>query len=141
MIQGFRIRRLPVADKPTGGFRGVQLVAAAALLSFGVILWMHGLHSAGLTGLNSWAGALPQIVRNGVLAFPLALAAAVLGGWLAVHAGSEARSARGVLTEAALTALVFALLLAVTTEPHKILDRAIDSAVRAHAFHGQSRAS
>jgi hypothetical protein len=112
----------------------------AALLSVGVATWLHGLHAVGLIGAT-WAGGAAHVVRDGLLNFPLAVAAVAAGDWSAERWDKGGSSTRGLLAEAALTTLVFTLLLVLAARPHQLVDRALDGAAHAHAHHGYVRAA
>jgi hypothetical protein len=108
-------------------------LATAVALSLGVAAWLHGLHGAGLPGSEIWAGGLGHVLRDGLLGFPIAFAAVTTGAKL-----TQRRRSGGAGCEAAVVALVFALLLALAAVPHQLLDRAVGGGA-VHLFHSQPR--
>jgi hypothetical protein len=133
MIWGSRIRPTRRPGCAARNLRGARDLGAAAVLGFGVTLWLHGLRAASLTGGDLWSGRYAHIIRDGALAIPIAFLALRIGAWLAERWRVAAPS------HPALTAIALSLLLVVAAGPHKVLDRAIEGTTHAHVFHGQPR--
>ena len=104
------------------GFRrGRDLILLASLLAFGVIGWEHAYHSVVLgVGDENAAGHLAHVLRDGLLAFPLALVAVVGGLWLGRRFGLFAR--------AGVVSVGFGLLLVPSVGVHNATDNALSGA-------------
>jgi DNA-binding beta-propeller fold protein YncE len=81
--------RIPGFEGGSPGFcRGRDILLLASLLAFGVIGWEHAYHSVVLgVGDENAAGHLVRVLRDGLLALPLALVAVVGGLWLGRRLG------------------------------------------------------
>jgi hypothetical protein len=133
MIWGPLIRRTRRPRYAAGKLRGARDFGSAAVLGFGVTLWLYGLHAAGLTGGDLWSGSYAHIIRDCALAFPMAFLAVRIGARLAE------RWRLATPSSAALTAIAFLLVLLLAAVPHTLLDRAFEGTTHAHAFHGEPR--
>jgi hypothetical protein len=120
---------------------GAGGLGMAAMLSLGVAAWSHGLRAVGLIGGDIWVGGFAHTFRDGLLAFPFAVIAVAVGIRSVRRRQTGAASAYGLLCRAALVTLVFALLLVPAAGLHHLVDRALDGAAHAHAYHGQVRAA
>src|SRR5437899_1651317 len=103
MIWGPLIRRTRRPRYAAGRLRGARDLGAAAVLGFGVTLWLHGLHAPGVIGGDIWAGGCAHIIRDGALAFPMAFLAVRIG------ARSAERWRMTAPSHAALTAIALSL--------------------------------
>jgi hypothetical protein len=94
--------------------RGVFLLAL--LLAFGTIGWEHIYHSVilGISVEDSVAGHLGHVLRDGLLALPLALVAVASGLWFGRRLS--------LLGRAVLVAGVFGLLLVPSAGAHNAID-------------------
>jgi hypothetical protein len=106
---------------------GRYVLLLSALLAFGVIGWEHTYHSAVL-GVAEEQGHLEHVVRDALLAFPLALVAVVAGLRLGRRFGPLAR--------AAFVSVAFGLLLVPSVRLHDVVD-----GTHAHEGHGGLEAS
>jgi plastocyanin/DNA-binding beta-propeller fold protein YncE len=101
-----------------GLYLGRDSLLLASLLAFGVIGWEHAYHSVVLdVGHESAAGHLLHVVRDGLLAFPLALVAGVGGRWLGRRLDLFAR--------AVIVSIGFGLLLVPSVGVHNATDAAL----------------
>jgi DNA-binding beta-propeller fold protein YncE len=114
---------------------GRDVILLASLLAFGVIGWEHAYHSVVLgVGDENAAGHLAHVVRDGLLAFPLALVAVVGGLWLGRRFG--------LLARAGFVSVGFGLLLVPSVGVHNATDSAFSGAVpHNHAAAGGLEAS
>jgi DNA-binding beta-propeller fold protein YncE/plastocyanin len=98
--------------------RGRDALLLASLLAFGVIGWEHAYHSVVLgIGDESAAGHLVHVVRDGLLAFPVALVAVVGGLWLGRRLG--------LLARAGFVSVGFGLLLVPSVRVHSATDNTL----------------
>jgi hypothetical protein len=98
----------------------LELAFLALLLGFGVIactLIVHGYTSGDSATLRHHT---LHLMRDGALAFPLALIAAAAGLWLA----QRARRTRNVVGRALIVSVAFTILLALTIAPYRRMDAA-----------------
>jgi hypothetical protein len=118
-----------------GGWAGLirsrDSLLLALLLAFGVIGWEHAYHAfvVGVGDESSVVGHLAHILRDGVLAFPLALLAVVGGLWIGRRFGLFAR--------AWLVSIGFGILLLPSVGAHNATDHALAGGHGA-IHHGQS---
>ena len=115
--------------------RGRDLILLASLLAFGVVGWEHAYHSVVLgVADQSAAGHFLHVVRDGSLAFPLALVAVVGGLWLGCRFG--------LLARAGFISVGFGLLLVPSVGVHNATDTALSGAsAHNHAGAGGLEAS
>jgi DNA-binding beta-propeller fold protein YncE/plastocyanin len=110
---------------------GRDVLLLASLLAFGVIGWEHAYHSfvLGVDEEHGAVGHLQHALRDAVLAFPIALAAVVIG----VRAGRRF----GPVARAGLVSAVFGLLLVPSVRLHDVIDGALSAeATHHHEHHG-----
>jgi DNA-binding beta-propeller fold protein YncE len=118
---------------------GRDSLLLASLLAFGVIGWEHAYHSVvlGVGHENGAAGHLVHVVRDGVLAFPLALIAVVGGLWLGRRFG--------LLARAGIVSVGFGVLLVPSVGVHNATDNTLSGAngafLHGHAAQGGLEAS
>jgi hypothetical protein len=129
------VRILGSAGGALGLWRVRDLFLLASLLAFGVVGWEHAYHSIVLDiGHESAAGHLMHVVRDGLLAFPLAVVAVVGGLWLGRRFG--------LLARAGFVSVGFGLLLVPSVGVHNTTDSALSGAVaHNHAGAGGLEAS
>jgi hypothetical protein len=113
---------------------------SAALLSLGIVTWLHGLDAAGLVDGAAWSGGVAHLLTNTLLVFPLAVAAILFSERLTRQWQSATASAWTLLAKAALISFVLALGLGATAAFHVYLDQALGYGP-VHSFHGQPRGS
>jgi DNA-binding beta-propeller fold protein YncE len=102
-----------------------HVVLLASLLAFAVIVWEHTVHFYILGHGDTLAGHLGHMLRDGFLAWPLALVAVIGGLSLAQRVGMRQHRLRDLLGQAALISLGFALLLVPSVGLHELIDRAL----------------
>jgi hypothetical protein len=142
VVLGFHIRSGSNGYNYLTDLRDVEILAPAICLSFGVTLWLQWLHTAGLSlSPGGQPSDLAHVIRNGLLAFPLALVAVIVSAWWAERWKLTASTPWALLRQAALIAIVFAVLLALAAGPQILLDRVLDGSARPPAAHGQPRAA
>ena len=131
--------RVPGFDGGALGLsRGRDSLLLAVLLAFGVIGWEHFYHSVVLgVGDENAAGHVAHVLRDGLLAFPLALVAVVGGLWLGRRLG--------LLARAGSVSVGFGLLLVPSMGVHNATDNALSdghgASLRDHAAAGGLEAS
>jgi DNA-binding beta-propeller fold protein YncE/plastocyanin len=100
------------------GRAGIQrirkLLFPALVLAFGVVGWEHLYHVVVLGYADTAAGHTAHVLRDGLLAVPVALAALAGGLWLTRH--------RPLIAQAAAVAGVLGLLLVPATGLHDTID-------------------
>jgi DNA-binding beta-propeller fold protein YncE/plastocyanin len=113
-------------DLVSSRIRGVFLLAL--LLAFGTIGWEHIYHSVilGISVEDSVAGHVAHVLRDGLLALPLALVAVASGLWFGRRLS--------LLGRAALVAGVFGLLLVPSAGAHNAIDH-VGAVTVQHAAH------
>jgi hypothetical protein len=109
--------------------RGV--LALAGLLAFGVVAWLHVLHTIALAEPETWAGHALHIARDGSLSFPLALLAVGMGRWLGQRSAGDDSRVRPLLA-ASVASLAFSLFLVPGLGAHEFLERVLDGARHSH---------
>lgn len=114
-----RIDRHETPALQPGGFR--RLLLAAALLSFGVVGWEHLFHVYTVGLADTLQGHLVHVLRDSLLAMPLALFALAAGLRLARRLGTT----QGLLVRSAIVSLIFALSLVPSVGMHGALDRTL----------------
>src|SRR5439155_15488228 len=97
-------------------------VRLASLLAFGTIGWQHLVHSWGSGPAASHGGHLAHALRDGALAWPLALLAVFAGLRLSRALGVGERGVRGVLERAVIIGAGFAFLLIPGVVGHALVD-------------------
>src|SRR5215213_8521305 len=104
-------------ERATPAFRSVLLLAA--VLAVGVIGWEHAYHSLVLDVVEEHGadGHLGHMLRDAVLAFPMAL--------LAVAAGLRFGRRFGVAARAGFVSAAFGLLLVPSVRLHAVVDDAL----------------
>jgi hypothetical protein len=127
--------RPPRRQDPPGTLRDASVLGLTALLAVGATTWVYGLHAAASVHADTWAGHLTHVIRDTLLAFPIALLAVGIGRWLAERWGMDGPSVGALLAQAALISVTFTLFLVPAVGLHQQFDRALDGP--AHAFHGQ----
>jgi DNA-binding beta-propeller fold protein YncE len=131
--------RVPGFDRGARGLsRGRDSLLLALLLAFGVIGWEHLYHSVVLgLGDENAAGHFAHVLRDGLLAFPLALVAVVGGLWLGRRFG--------LLARAGSVSVGFGLLLVPSVGVHNATDNALShghgASLHDHAAAGGLEAS
>lgn len=122
-------------NESTGVSQRPNIFRLTAVVTFGVIPWLYGVHAVILGETNTWAGHLAHATRDSLLAFPLGLLAVGVGRWLAGRWGMRGESSLSRVGQAALIALAFALCLAPSVGVHEYLDRWLDGGA-AQLYHG-----
>ncbi|HZU06930.1 MAG TPA: multicopper oxidase domain-containing protein [Chloroflexota bacterium] len=110
---------LPLSQRVAAG-QGREALLLAALLAYGVVGWelvvhagLGGAHGASLAASREpLARLLVRWLHYSALAFPLALGAVGVGGWLAARLGWRTLRPAHLVLRAMLIALSFACLLA-----------------------------
>jgi DNA-binding beta-propeller fold protein YncE len=130
-----RSTRLDARATPVFGRNALLL---ASLLAFGVIGWEHIYHSVvvGVAEERGAAAHLEHVLRDGMLVFPIALVAVVVGLQLGRRFG--------LLVRAGLVSVAFGLLLVPSVRLHDAVDGALsgeNALVHDHGGHGGLEAS
>jgi hypothetical protein len=127
--------RTPHRQDPPGTVGDASVLGLAAILAVGATMWLYGVHAVASVHADTWSGHLTHVIRDALLAFPLALLAVGIGRWLAERWGMGEPSVGALLGQAALISFTFTLLLVPAVGLHQLIDRALDGPT--HAFHGQ----
>ena len=107
------------------GIRRIRdLLLPALALAFGVVGWSHLYHAVVLGHTDTAAGHTAHVLRDGLLAVPLALAALAGGLWLTRR--------RPLVVQAAAVAAVLGLLLVPATGLHDQIDARLAAAGQHH---------
>jgi DNA-binding beta-propeller fold protein YncE len=107
------------------GIRRIRdLLLPALVLAFGVVGWSHLYHAVVLGYADTAAGHTAHLLRDGLLAVPVALAALAGGLWLTRH--------RPLIAQAAAVAAVLGLLLVPATGLHDQIDARLAAAGQHH---------
>jgi DNA-binding beta-propeller fold protein YncE/plastocyanin len=101
-----------------------QLFFPALVLAFGVVGWSHLYHAVVLGYADTPAGHTVHVLRDGLLAVPVALAALAGGLWLTRR--------RQLVAQAAAVAAVLGLLLVPATGVHDQIDARLAAAGQHH---------
>jgi DNA-binding beta-propeller fold protein YncE len=101
-----------------------QLFFPALVLAFGVVGWSHLYHAVVLGYADTPAGHTAHVLRDGLLAVPVALVALAGGLWLTRR--------RPLVVQAAAVAAVLGLLLVPTTGVHDQIDARLAAAGQHH---------
>jgi DNA-binding beta-propeller fold protein YncE/plastocyanin len=101
-----------------------QLFFPALVLAFGVVGWSHLYHAVALGYADTPAGHTAHVLRDGLLAVPVALAALAGGLWLTRR--------RPLIAQAAAVAAVLGLLLLPATGLHDQIDARLAAAGQHH---------
>jgi DNA-binding beta-propeller fold protein YncE/plastocyanin len=109
---------------PAGIRRIRELLIPALVLAFGVVGWSHLYHTVVLGYADTAAGHTAHVLRDGLLAVPVALVALAGGLWLTQH--------RPLVTQAAAVAAVLGLLLVPATGLHDQIDARLAAAGQHH---------
>ena len=121
---------------PTGGDANPSVFGVAAGVTLVVVSWLYGVHVIILGEANTWVGHITHLIRDCLLAFPLAVLAVGVGRWQARRWGMREASAQDRIGQAAIIALAFAVCLVPATGVHQFLDRLLDSDSPGRVFHG-----
>jgi DNA-binding beta-propeller fold protein YncE/plastocyanin len=107
------------------GIRRIRdLLLPALVLAFGVVGWSHLYHAVVLGYADTAAGHTAHVLRDGLLAVPVALAALAAGLWLTRR--------RPLVAQAAAVAAVLGLLLVPATGLHDQIDARLAAAGQHH---------
>jgi DNA-binding beta-propeller fold protein YncE/plastocyanin len=107
------------------GIRRIRdLLLPALVLAFGVVGWSHLYHAVVLGYADTAAGHTAHVLRDGLLAVPVALAALAGGLWLTRR--------RPLVVQAAAVAAVLGLLLVPATGLHDQIDFRLAAAGQHH---------
>jgi DNA-binding beta-propeller fold protein YncE/plastocyanin len=107
------------------GIRRIRdLLLPALALAFGVVGWSHLYHAVVLGYADTAAGHTAHVLRDGLLAVPVALAALAGGLWLTRR--------RPLVVQAAAVAAVLGLLLVPATGLHDQIDARLAAAGQHH---------
>jgi len=107
------------------GIRRIRdLLLPALVLAFGVVGWSHLYHAVVLGYADTAAGHTAHVLRDGLLAVPVALAALAGGLWLTRR--------RPLVAQAAAVAAVLGLLLVPATGLHDQIDARLAAAGQHH---------
>jgi DNA-binding beta-propeller fold protein YncE/plastocyanin len=107
------------------GIRRIRdLLLPALVLAFGVVGWSHLYHAVVLGYADTAAGHTAHVLRDGLLAVPVALAALAGGLWLTRH--------RPLVVQAGAVAAVLGLLLVPATGLHDQIDFRLAAAGQHH---------
>jgi DNA-binding beta-propeller fold protein YncE/plastocyanin len=107
------------------GIRRIRdLLLPALVLAFGVVGWSHLYHAVVLGYADTAAGHTAHVLRDGLLAVPVALAALAGGLWLTRR--------RPLVVQAAAVAAVLGLLLVPATGLHDQIDARLAAAGQHH---------
>jgi DNA-binding beta-propeller fold protein YncE len=112
--------RVPSFQGGAGGLRvGRDTLFLASLLAFGVVGWEHAYHSVvlGVGDETAARGHVTHVLRDGLLALPLALVAVVGGLWLSRRFG--------LLVRAGFVAIAFGALLVPSVGVHNATDNTL----------------
>jgi len=110
------VPRVPLISMPAR-----STVILAALLAFGVVLWQHVLHvNLVVRSSEGFAAQLPHVLRDGALAFPVALAAVVLGRYVADLITDRGRDS--MFVRAAAITQIFMVAMVVAVPVHTRVD-------------------
>jgi hypothetical protein len=120
----------------TGADQSPSLFELAAVVALGASAWLYGVHVILLSEADTLAGHLSHMIRDGMMAFPVAAIAVGFGRWLAGRWGIREGSARDRVGLAAIMALIFAICLVPGVGVHQYLDRILDADAPGHQFHG-----
>jgi DNA-binding beta-propeller fold protein YncE len=101
-----------------------QLLFPALVLAFGVVGFLHLYHAVVLGYADTPAGHTTHVLRDGLLAVPVALVALAGGLWLTRR--------RPLITQAAAVAAVLGLLLVPATRVHDQIDARLAAAGQHH---------
>jgi hypothetical protein len=108
----------------------------AVLLVFGATAWEHVVHTFVLGETDTLVGHLTHILRDGMLAFPLGLLAVWIGAGLAARVWPAAVGGRRRFAVAAITAVLYGMLMVPSVGVHQQLDTLGGGALAAgHAGH------
>lgn len=107
-----------------------RVLFLSLLLTFGVIGWEHAYHTVflGVAAEHSGAAHLGHVLRDALLAFPIAIVAVVAG----LHLGRR----YGLSVRAALISGTFGLLLVPSVRLHALVDGAAQGGHAHHHEHG-----
>src|SRR3954462_7840261 len=107
-----------------------DVLLLASLLAFGAIGWEHTFHSAvlGVGNEHSATGHFEHVVRDAMLAFPMALVAFV--------AGLRLGRRFGPIVRAGFISAAFGLLLVPSVRLHEAIDGALSGAGAHEHHHG-----
>lgn len=96
----------------------------ALLLVFGATAWEHVVHTFVLGEVDTLSGHLTHILRDGMLALPLGLLAVWVGAALAARVWPASRGGQRRLVVAAITAVLYGMLMVPSVGVHQQLDGA-----------------
>ncbi|MBI4310772.1 MAG: multicopper oxidase domain-containing protein [Chloroflexi bacterium] len=103
-----------------------DVVIVASLLAVGVVAWGYLFHTRVLGEEDvSLRGPLVHLATDGLLAFPVAFLATVLGLWCAGRWGSRLKPGRRLLLGAGLVTLFFGIVLPPSVLLHGYLDTSV----------------
>jgi manganese oxidase len=92
------------------------------LLVFGATAWEHVIHTFVLGEVDTLSGHLTHILRDGMLALPLSLLAVWVGASLAARVWPAATGGQRRLVVAAITAVLYGMLMVPSVGVHQQLD-------------------